>query len=238
MTASCEWVDVGSGLKAYYGKPAGAGPHPCLVVYIEAFGVNEHFKKLTQRLADEGFATITPDIYGGDTYSYEDLANAIGKLKTMNDDVVMKQTEQCLDWLSHQSEADEQRSGVTGFCMGGRFTFLANAQLAGKFKGASSFYGGGIGPIEDGAGRKVLLDRVAEMGAPILFWYGSDDESIQPDELGRIAQTMAEHKKQYTMTCFPNVGHGFFCEDRGSYDENAAEEAFEKTVAFFRKQLA
>ena len=149
MTASCEWVDVGSGLKAYYGKPAGAGPHPCLVVYIEAFGVNEHFKKLTQRLADEGFATITPDIYGGDTYSYEDLGNAIGKLKTMNDDVVMKQTEQCLDWLSHQSEADEQRSGVTGFCMGGRFTFLANAQLAGKFKGASSFYGGGIGPIED-----------------------------------------------------------------------------------------
>ena len=156
----------------------------------------------------------------------------------MNDDVVMKQTEQCLDWLSHQSEADEQRSGVTGFCMGGRFTFLANAQLAGKFKGAASFYGGGIGPIEDGAGRKVLLDRVAEMGAPILFWYGSDDESIQPDELGRIAQAMAEHKKQYTMTCFPNVGHGFFCEDRGSYDENAAEEAFEKTVAFFRKQLA
>ena len=108
MTASCEWVDVGSGLKAYYGKPAGAGPHPCLVVYIEAFGVNEHFKKLTQRLADEGFATITPDIYGGDTYSYEDLGNAIGKLKTMNDDVVMKQTEQCLDWLSHQSEADDQ----------------------------------------------------------------------------------------------------------------------------------
>jgi carboxymethylenebutenolidase len=96
----------------------------------------------------------------------------------------------------------------------------------------------GLVPIEDGAGRKVLLDRVAEMGAPILFWYGSDDESIQPDELGRIAQAMAEHKKQYTMTCFPNVGHGFFCEDRGSYDENAAEEAFEKTVAFFRKQLA
>ena len=127
MVASCEWVDVGSGLKGYYGKPDGAGPHPCLVVYIEAFGVNDHFKKLTQRLADEGFATITPDIYGGDTYSYEDLGNAIGKLKTMNDDIVIQQTEQCLDWLSDQSEADEKRSGVMGFCMGGRFTFLANA---------------------------------------------------------------------------------------------------------------
>ena len=58
MTASCEWVDVGSGLKAYYGKPAGAGPHPCLVVYIEAFGVNEHFKKLTQRLADQALPRL------------------------------------------------------------------------------------------------------------------------------------------------------------------------------------
>ena len=50
MVASCDWVDVGNGLRAYYGAPEGAGPHPCIVVYIEAFGVNEHFKKLTKRL--------------------------------------------------------------------------------------------------------------------------------------------------------------------------------------------
>ena len=58
MAATCEWVDVGDGLRAYYGAPKGSGPHPCVVVYIEAFGVNGHFQKLTQRLADEGFATI------------------------------------------------------------------------------------------------------------------------------------------------------------------------------------
>ena len=237
MAANCEWVDVGNGLNAYYGRPDGVGPHPCLVVYIEAFGVNQHFKKLTLRLANAGFSTIIPDIYGGDTYSYEDMDGAIGKLKTMDDDIVMQQTDQCLNWLSKRAEADSQRSGVMGFCMGGRFAFLANAQLAGKFKGAASFYGGGIGPIKDGAGRKTLLDRVKEIGAPILFWYGSDDQSIQPDELGRIAQTMAEQKKQYTMTCFPDIGHGFFCEDRGSYDEKSAEDSFEKTVAFFRTQL-
>ena len=92
MVATCDWVDVGNGLKAYYGAPEGAGPHPCILVYIEAFGVNEHFKKLTKRLADEGFATITPDIYGGDTYSYDDMDGAIGKLKTMDDDTVISQT--------------------------------------------------------------------------------------------------------------------------------------------------
>ena len=228
---------MGDGLKAYYGAPEGAGPHPCLVVYIEAFGVNEHFKKLTQRLADEGFSTITPDIYGGETYAYDDLDGAIGKLKTMDDDHVMGQTEVCLKWLDGRAEADATRAGVTGFCMGGRFTFLANAQLANRFKGAAAFYGGGIGPIKDGAGRKTLLDRVEEIGAPILLWYGSEDQSILPDELGRIAQKMAESKKHYSLTCFPNVGHGFFCEDRESYDRYAAETSFKATVDFFRTQL-
>ncbi|MBH66929.1 MAG: carboxymethylenebutenolidase [Rhodospirillaceae bacterium] len=237
MVANCDWVDVGGGTKAYYGAPEGAGPHPCIVVFIEAFGVNEHFKKLTKRLVEEGFATITPDIYGGEIYAYDDLDGAIGKLKTMDDDTVMEQTKTCLDWLENRAEADSNRAGVTGFCMGGRFTFLANAQLASRFKGAAAFYGGGIGPIKDGAGRRTLLDRVEEIGAPILLWYGSEDQSILPDELGRIAEKMAECKKHYSLTCFPNVGHGFFCEDRESYDRYAAETSFKATVEFFRTQL-
>ena len=237
MAANCEWVDVGGGLRAYYGAPEGSGPHPCVVVFIEAFGVNDHFKKLTKRLAVDGFATITPDIYDGEIYAYDDLDGAIGKLKALDDDNVMGQTERCLDWLSSRTEADTSRAGVTGFCMGGRYTFLANAQLASRFKGAASFYGGGIGPVEDFVGRKVLLDRISEMHAPILLWYGSEDQSIQPDELGRIATAMAEGKREYRMTCFPNVGHGFFCEDRASYDEYAAKISYRQTVEFFRDQL-
>ena len=238
MAGTCEWVDVGDGLRAYYGAPEGTGPHPCIVVYIEAFGVNDHFLKLTQRLADEGFATITPDIYDGDIYAYENLDGAIGKLKAMDDETVMAQTEQCLDWMAGRTEADTSRAAVTGFCMGGRYAFLANAHLASRFKGAAAFYGGGIGPEEDFVGRKTLLDRIEEMQTPILLWYGSEDQSIQPEELGRIAKAMAEGKREYRMTCFPNVGHGFFCEDRASYDKYAAETSFKQTVNFFRTQLA
>ena len=237
MASSCDWVDLGKGLKAYYGQPEGAGLHPCVVVFIEAFGVNDHFKQLTRRLADEGFATITPDIYDSELYAYDDIDGAISKLKTLDDDAVMKQTEQCLDWLADRAEADTSRAGVTGFCMGGRFAFLANAQLARRFKGAAAFYGGGIGPEEDFVGRKTLLDRIGEMQAPILLWYGSEDQSIQPEELGRIAKAMSEGKKEFRMTCFPDVGQGFFCEDRASYDEYAAETSFEQTVGFFRSKL-
>lgn len=237
MAVNCDWVDISDGLKAYYGQPEGSGPYPCLLVYIEAFGLNDHFKKLTERFAKEGFATITPDIYDGEIYSYDDLDGAIAKLKGMNDDIVMRQTEQCLDWLSNRNEADSNQIGVTGFCMGGRFAFLANAHLASYFKAAASFYGGGIGSIEKSLGRVTLLDRIVEMKAPMLLWYGSEDQSIQPDELGRIAKAMAEDKKEYHMTCFPDVGHGFFCDDRPSYDEYAAKTSFKHTVGFFRDHL-
>ena len=128
MASSCDWVDLGKGLKAYYGQPEGAGPHPCIVVFIEAFGVNDHFKQLTRRLADEGFATITPDIYDSELYAYDDIDGAISKLKTLDDDTVMKQTEQCLDWLADRAQASEAEA-IAGMEARG---FIFGASVASK----------------------------------------------------------------------------------------------------------
>ena len=144
------------------------------------------------------------------------------KLKALDDDTVMNQTEQCLDWLSGRTEADPSRAGVTGFCMGGRYTFLANAQHV-TFQRCRFVLWWRYRPEGRFRRPESTLDRIPEMQAPILLWYGSEDQSIQPDELGRIATAMAEGKREYRMTCFPNVGHGFFCEDRASYDAYAAE---------------
>ena len=237
MGASGEWVDLGSGLRGYYAVPEGAGPHPSVVIYIEAFGVNDHFKSVTERFADAGFAAITPDIYDRAIYEYTDMDNAIGHLKRMDDDTVLAQTGQALDFLDARPEADGDKVAVTGFCMGGRYAFLANAALASRFKAAAGFYGGGIGPVEDFAGRKTLLDRVGEMQAPVQLWYGSEDGSIASLEHGRIAEAMSSAAKQFTMTVFPGVGHGFFCEDRESYDKSAAERSWRDTIAFFHEYL-
>jgi carboxymethylenebutenolidase len=235
--ATCEWVDLGDGLRGYYGRPAGDGPFPAVVVYIEAFGVNDHFQKLAARFADAGYASITPDIYDGAIYEYDDLDNAIGHLKRMDDDTVMAQTAASVDFLESLGEVKSGDICVTGFCMGGRYAFLANAALASRFKAAACFYGGGIGPVEDFAGRKILLDRVGEMRAPMVLWYGSQDQSIPAEEHGRIAEAMTAANKHYTMTVFPDVGHGFFCEDRASYDAAATGQAWKGTLAFFAENL-
>ena len=82
--------------------------------------------------------------------------------------------------------------------------------------------------------RKILLDRVGEMQAPMQLWYGAEDQSIPPEEHGRIAEAMTAANKRYTMNVIPNVGHGYFCEDRESYNEAATKESWDAMLALFR----
>ena len=232
-----EWVELAAGLRGYYARPDGAGPFPSVVIYHEAYGLNDHFTRLTQRFADAGFATVTPDLYDGAVYPYSDIQGGIAHMKGMDDDKVMQQTAQALDFLARKPEANARAVGVVGFCMGGRYTFLANAALASRFQAAAAYYGGGIAPAEGFFGRKTLLDRVPEMQAPILLWYGGDDKFILPAEHARIAEALGTAGKQYTLTVFPGATHGFFCEARQSYNPIAAQRSFRATTAFFHEYL-
>jgi carboxymethylenebutenolidase len=99
-----------------------------------------------------------------------------------------------LEFLAGRKEVAANKVGVIGFCMGGRFTFLANAVHADKFKGAVAFYGGGIANPKDQLGRKPLLDRVQAMRSPIMLNYGADDESIPAEEHERIAEALSQAK--------------------------------------------
>lgn len=79
MSTSGEWITLADGSRAYYAHPGGAGPSPSVVIYIEAFGLNDHFRRLTERFAEAGFAAVTPDLYDGAIYAYGDLPGAIGQ---------------------------------------------------------------------------------------------------------------------------------------------------------------
>lgn len=238
MNIQGRWVELADGLRGYYAQPDGKGPFPAVVIYIEAYGLNAHFKRLTERFAAAGFAAITPDTYGGAVYEYSDLPSAVGHMKQLADDSVLSQTRAALDYLAGRAETRGSAVGVVGFCMGGRHAFLASAALAGRFKAAVCFYGGGIAPANDFLGRKSLLDQVGEIKEPLLLFYGAEDQFIRPDEHGRIAEALSRAGKQYTLTVFPKVTHGFFCEDRGNYSPDAAQRAWNSTTAFFREYLS
>jgi carboxymethylenebutenolidase len=233
-----ETVTLAKDLQGYYVRPQGKGPFPAVMVFMEAFGLNQNIKNACDRLAKSGYAALAPDFYHGDVYEYSDIQNAIAKLKSLNEETAMAEVGEGLKFLAQRQEVAANKVGVMGFCMGGRLTFLANAAHANSFQAAASFYGGGIAPKQDSFGRKPLLDRVEAMQAPIMLVYGAEDEMIPPDEHGRIAQALSAAKKRYILTVFPNAGHGFLSDRRDSYAPEAAREAWEMTMNFFKQNLA
>jgi carboxymethylenebutenolidase len=231
-------VTLDKDLRGYYAAAKSRQPAPAIMVLMEAFGLNDNIKGVCDRLAQAGYAALAPDFYHGQVFAYKDIQLAIAKLKTLDDSVVMAEFGKGLDFLKTQKAVLQQGVGVTGFCMGGRYTFLANSVHADRVKAAVSFYGGGIAAKADVAGRQMLLDKVTKMQAPIMFMYGSEDSYIMAEEHERITAAMSKAKKRYGVNVFPGAGHGFMSDRRDSYNQPAAEEAWSMTLAFFDRHLA
>jgi carboxymethylenebutenolidase len=231
-------IQITNDLPCYYVTPAGAGKFPAVIVLMEAFGLNKWCKSICDRLAQSGFAAIAPDFYRGATYAYTDVAGAVTKLKSLNDDAIMEDVGKSIDFLTGKSEINANGIGVIGFCMGGRYAFLANAAHPTKIKAAISFYGGGIDAAAGNPlGRKSLLDRVPLMQAPIMLMYGSEDQLIAAEEHGRIATALSKAKKRYILNLFPNAGHGFMSDRRESFAPAAEAEAWMMTTGFLSTNL-
>jgi carboxymethylenebutenolidase len=236
-TSAGELVTLADNLKGYYIHPAGAAPCPAVVVIMEAFGLNDYVKSICDRLAQAGYAALAPDFYHGETFAYTDTNGAVAKLKSLNDETVMEEFGKGLDFLAKRGEVKPNIVGTIGFCMGGRFAFLANAAHATQLKAAVSFYGTGISANPNPLERKDLLDQAPAMQAPIMLVYGANDPFIAANEHERIALALSTAKKRYVINLFPNAGHGFFSDRRDNYEPNAAAEAWEMALAFLKRHL-
>ena len=231
-------IEITKDLPGYYVTPAKTGKFPVVIVLMEAFGLNQWCKSICDRLAQSGFAAIAPDFYRGTTYAYTDMTNVIAKLKSLNDDAIMGDVEKTIDFLTKQPEINVNGIGVIGFCMGGRYAFLANATYPEKIKAAIAFYGGGIDAAAGNPlGQKSLLDRVPNMQAPIMLMYGSEDQLIAADEHGRVAAALSKAKKRYILNLFPNAQHGFMSDRRENFSPEAAAEAWMMTTGFLSTNL-
>lgn len=232
-----EWIDIASELRGYLARPATAGSHPAVVIFIEAYGVNDHFRSLAKRLAGAGYVALVPDLYHGHVYDYADSEHAIAHLRSLNDGQVMGEVDATLDLLATHPAVAGGKPGILGFCMGGRYAFLTHGARADRVGATAAFYGGGIAPVQDRLGRVPLLDRIPPMQAPLLLHYGAKDGSIAPDEHARIVEALSAAGKRYGIEVYPEAGHGFFCDQRASYHAGAAAESWRLTLDFFARHL-
>jgi carboxymethylenebutenolidase len=231
-----EFVETGGGKRAYCAMPAGTGPFPGALVFMEAFGVNDYVQSEVRRLAEHGYAAIAPDLFDGKIFDYNDRDGIAPRLKSLTDDGMLDHVRASAAFLDAQPEVKKSAYGAVGFCMGGRLAVLTAIALGEKIAAASSFYGGGIAPAE----RRFfdpLLDRLGEVKAELLLLYGAEDQSIAPDEHGRIAEALSADKKRYALVVYPGAGHGFASRDRESYDRDVAEHAWNRTLDLFGRTL-
>ncbi len=224
-------------MPAYECQPTGKSPAPAVIVIMEAFGLNSHIKDVTERVAREGYVAIAPDLYhrfGSPIVPYEDLPKALGYLQQLQDDKLMVEVGATIAHLKRQPFVRADRIGIMGFCMGGRVTFLAAARHAADLTAAVPFYGGGI--AADAA--NAPINFAGEIRSPILCFFGEKDPLIPLAQAQKVDETLKRLGKAYEVKIYPGAGHGFFCNDRPSYHQEAAKDAWEKTKTWFSRYLS
>ena len=133
-------------MEAYEARPKDGGARPAIIVLMEAFGVNSHIKDVTERVAREGYVAVAPDLYHRETeriVPYNDLQKAIGIMNRLQDPKVMDDVGAVVSHLKSQSYVKAGAVGITGFCMGGRFTYLAAAHQQQRDQSRNALLRGG-----------------------------------------------------------------------------------------------
>ena len=220
-------------MPAQLSTPDGARHAPAVIVIMEAFGLLPHIERIADRLAGEGFAALAPDFYyrmaPDNTAGYDQLERAMSLMQSVGDDGFISDMRAALGFLGRKPEVASSRIAVTGFCMGGRLSFLAAAELSDAIAAAAPFYGGGIGS---------LMSRAGRIECPLHLFFGADDTYIPESEVRAIDIGLRELGKTYRIDVYPGAGHGFMCEDRPGYAAEAAADAWVKLTSFLRAELA
>jgi carboxymethylenebutenolidase len=200
-------------LPYFLALPDGPGPWPGIVVIHEGGGISPQLLRVCERLAGEGYAAIAPDVFyrsgGTEAADFATLMGALDPTETLAD------VTEAADTLRRLGAT---RIGVTGFCMGGRYTWYTAVHGSG-FAAAVGFYGGGI------------AQELGEPRCPTLLFFGGQDPYIPSADIELV---VAHHPETIV---YPEAGHGFMRDRSESFHESSALDAWGRTLAFFGEHL-
>jgi carboxymethylenebutenolidase len=213
-------------LKGYAATHTGH-EHPAIIVIQEWWGLDDHIKDVTRRLAGEHYFAIAPDLYSRQGHKVTKDPNVAGELMTG-----LKQSDglddllSTIDWLKTQQGVRASRIGVIGFCMGGSYA-IALPCISRDIKSAAPFYGE-IPPD----------DELQNLGCPIFYAYGENDGWIQRRDVDRLAGALRKFNKQGEVKVYSGCSHGFFNDSRPDvYSAKDAADAWQRVLRLFEQTL-
>lgn len=229
-------VPTGDGrIPAYYARPSGAGPFPIVLVNEEIFGVHEYIKDVCRRLAKLGYLAVAPEVYAriADMSKLTDASQIVRDVVSKAPDAtVLSDLDAAVAWAG-ANKGDARRLAVTGFCRGGRNTWLYAAHNP-ALKAAVAWYG----PIKGQPSAiqpKTALDVAGELKCPLLGMYGAKDDGIPQADVREAEAKAKAAGKTVEIVVFPDAGHGFHADYRPSYNAADAEDGWKRMLAWFKR---
>jgi carboxymethylenebutenolidase len=225
-------------IPVYRAAPAGRTGLPVVLVISEIFGVHEYIADTARRFARAGYLALAPDLFvrQGDPQSYGELARLMSELiAKVPDAQVMADLDACVRWAQAHG-GDASRLGVTGFCWGGRQTWLYAAHQP-QVKAAVAWYGrleGQRTPLQP----RHPIDVVGELRAPVLGLYGGADTGIPLESVERMKAALAQGSaaaRASSFVVYPEAPHAFHADYRPSYRQAAAEDGWRRCLDWFQR---
>jgi carboxymethylenebutenolidase len=223
-------------IPAYRARPAQGKAFPVVLVVQEIFGVHEHIKDVCRRFAREGYCAIAPELYArqGDVSQMTDYKEIFAQVVSKVPDAqVLSDLDAAVAWAAKSGDADSARVGVTGFCWGGRITWLYAAHNP-QLKAGVAWYGRLAGQATE-LQPKYPLDLAAELKAPVLGLYGEKDQGIPLEDVDKMRAALSAAKQPSEIVVFKDAPHGFHADYRPSFREADAREGWRQCLAWFRK---
>ncbi len=226
-------------MPAYRAMPLKGKSHGVVLVVQEIFGVHEHIKDICRRLAKNGYLAVAPALYArqGDVSTMENIQDIISKVVSKVPDAqVMSDLDATMDWAG-KNNGDTSRLGITGFCWGGRIVWLYAAHQP-KLKAGGAWYGSLV--PRSGAAANALtphqpIDLVKDLKAPVLGLYGEADQGIPVASVEKMRDALKAAGSKSEIVLYPGAPHGFNADYRPSYRKEAADDAWKRLMAWFKK---
>jgi carboxymethylenebutenolidase len=239
LTAGEVTIDVnGFGMPVYRAAPEGKTGLPVVLVLSEIFGVHEYIADTARRFARAGYLAIAPELFvrQGDAQGYGELARLMSEvIAKVPDAQVMGDLDACVRWAGANG-GDTSRLGVTGFCWGGRQTWLYAAHNP-AVKAGVAWYGRLVGQASELTPRHPV-DVAARLHGPVLGLYGAEDTGIPLATVEQIKTALAagsEAARASSFVVYPGAPHAFHADYRPSYRQEAAEDGQRRALEWFRR---
>jgi len=222
VTEMIEFGKNGDKVPAYMARPDDDKQHPGVIVIQEWWGLNEHIKDVTRRMAKAGYVAISPDLYRGQVAEEPDEARKLAM--DLERDSALADITAGVNYLQEQESVVPKSIGIMGFCMGGSLSAWMSTK------------GGGVGAcvIFYGSFRDDVEEAVPQVKVPFLGFFGEADAGIPVEGVKKLESLLEEYGKTYDINIYPDAPHAFFNDTRQAYRK---DYAWSKTLAWFETYL-